>query len=113
MARIQQSSLVSRAGQGWQPTRDKADEYLLHCGEICRLVPQNFDESSLPLSVPDFAISRIQLPQNPARSSCRSNVLFKPQICYTTRECPVGDHEETLRFRVSNPTRSALRSYYQ
>ena len=46
MANIQQSPLVAKQGQCWQPTQDKVDEYLAHCDEICHSVPQDFNELS-------------------------------------------------------------------
>jgi hypothetical protein len=48
MKKIQQSPLVATRGQRWEPTQDNADEYLAYCEDICRSVPQNFDELSLP-----------------------------------------------------------------
>ena len=47
MARIQQSPLIAKRGQRWEPTQDDVDEYLAHCDDICRLVPQDFEELSL------------------------------------------------------------------
>jgi hypothetical protein len=47
MVQIQQSPLVAKHGQRWQPTQDNVDEYLGQCNDICHLVPQNFDELSL------------------------------------------------------------------
>ncbi|KAH9167391.1 hypothetical protein EDB89DRAFT_129962 [Lactarius sanguifluus] len=44
MAKIQQSSLVAKQGQHWEPTPDKVDEYLSKCDEICHTVPHNFDD---------------------------------------------------------------------
>ena len=46
MARIEQSPLIVKRGQPWEPTPDKVD-YLVQCDDICQLVPQNFDELSL------------------------------------------------------------------
>lgn len=46
MANIQQSSLVAKQGQCWQPTQDKIDEYLAFCDEACHIVPQDFNELS-------------------------------------------------------------------
>jgi hypothetical protein len=47
MRKIQQTPLVAKRGQHWEPTQDNADEYLAYCEDICRSVPQNFDELSL------------------------------------------------------------------
>jgi hypothetical protein len=47
MAKIQQSPLVVKPGQRWEPTGDGVDEYLARCDDICRSVPQDFDELSL------------------------------------------------------------------
>jgi hypothetical protein len=47
MAQIQQSPLVAKRGQRWEPTQDNVDEYLALCDDICHLVPQDFDELSL------------------------------------------------------------------
>jgi len=47
MAKFQQTPLVAKFGQRWEPTQDNVDEYLAHCDDICRLVPQDIDELSL------------------------------------------------------------------
>jgi len=47
MVKIQQSPLVAKDGQCWEPTENNIDDYLAHCNEICQLVPQGFDELSL------------------------------------------------------------------
>ena len=44
MSQLQKSPLVAKPGQRWEPTRDNVDEYLTRCDEICRLVPQDFNE---------------------------------------------------------------------
>ena len=46
MANIQQSPLVAKQGQCWQPTQDKIDKYLAFCDEACHIVPQDFNELS-------------------------------------------------------------------
>ena len=46
MTQIQQSPLVAKPGQCWQPAEDNIDEYLAQCNDICHLVPQDFDELS-------------------------------------------------------------------
>ena len=51
MAQIQQSQLIAKRGQRWEPTQDNVDWYLAQCNDICQLVPQNFDELSLLESV--------------------------------------------------------------
>jgi len=43
-ARVQQSPLVAKRGQRWEPTQDKVDEYLAQCNDLCNLVPQDFDD---------------------------------------------------------------------
>ncbi len=48
---VQQSPLVAKCGQWWEPTQDKVDEYLAQCNDLCQLVPQNFDELSLSQSL--------------------------------------------------------------
>src|ERR1700722_2883451 len=48
MKKIQQTPLVAKHGQHWEPTQDTVDEYLAYCEDICRSVPQNFDELGLP-----------------------------------------------------------------
>jgi hypothetical protein len=47
MTKIQQSPLVAKPGQRWEPTGDSVDEYLARCDDICQSVPQDFDELSL------------------------------------------------------------------
>jgi hypothetical protein len=47
LAKIQQSPLVAKPGQRWQPTEDSVDEYLARCDDICQSEPQDFDELSL------------------------------------------------------------------
>jgi len=47
MVQIQQSPLVAKPGQRWQPTQETADEYLAYCNDICRSVPRDFNELSL------------------------------------------------------------------
>ena len=47
MAKIQQSPLIAKRGQRWEPTQDNVDQYLAQCNDICQLMPQNFDELSL------------------------------------------------------------------
>lgn len=44
MANVQQSPLVAKKGQPWQPTQDKIDEFLAYCDELCDLVPQDFND---------------------------------------------------------------------
>ena len=51
LARIQQSPLVAKPGQCWEPAPDSVDKYLAQCNDICQSVPQNFDELSLLESV--------------------------------------------------------------
>src|SRR5260221_13914022 len=48
---VQQSPLVAKCGQRWEPTQDKVDEYLAQCNDLCNLVPQDFDELSLSQSL--------------------------------------------------------------
>ena len=50
-ARVQQSPLVAKRGQRWEPTQDKVDEYLAQCNDLCNLVPQDFDELNLSQSL--------------------------------------------------------------
>lgn len=47
MVQIQESPLIAKRGQPWEPTEDNVDHYLVQCDDICRLVPQNFDKLSL------------------------------------------------------------------
>ena len=58
MARIQQSPLVAKRGQRWELTQDDVDEYLAHCDDICRLVPQDFEELSLFSAKPLYHLTR-------------------------------------------------------
>jgi hypothetical protein len=44
MAQIQQSPLIAKRGQRWEPAQDNIDEYLAQCNDICQVVPQDFDE---------------------------------------------------------------------
>jgi hypothetical protein len=46
MAQIEQSPLIAKHGQPWEPTPDNVDQYLAQCNEMCQLAPQNFDELS-------------------------------------------------------------------
>jgi len=48
LAQFQQSPLAATPGQAWLPAPDKVDEYLANCEVQCDIVPQNFDELSLP-----------------------------------------------------------------
>ncbi|KAF8273180.1 hypothetical protein EI94DRAFT_1826456 [Lactarius quietus] len=42
-AKFLASGLIGERGK-WQPTQDKADEYLAKCDDICRMVPRDFDD---------------------------------------------------------------------
>jgi hypothetical protein len=53
-AQLNQSPLVAKRGQRWQPTLDKVDEYLAQCDEICGIVPLNFEELSLTLDLAEL-----------------------------------------------------------
>ena len=99
MAQIQQSPLVAKGGQPWEPTQDNVDEYLAYCDDICRLVPQDFEELSTLQRLLRFQFTsdtfwHIQSRQNLACSSCSSHVPRNLQDCTATRPGPVGDLEE-------------------
>jgi hypothetical protein len=47
LAKFQQSPLVAKPGQHWEPTGDGVEEYLARCNDICQTVPQDFDELSV------------------------------------------------------------------
>src|SRR6266436_4113269 len=59
-ARVQQSPLVAKRGQRWEPTQDKVDEYLAQCNDLCHLVPRNFDELSLWQSLVRSLLSNLR-----------------------------------------------------
>jgi len=46
MAQIEQSPMIAKPGQPWEPTPEKVDEFLAHCDDICQLAPQTFEELS-------------------------------------------------------------------
>ena len=62
--RVQQSPLVAKPGQLWEPTQETADEYLAYCNDICRSVPWNFNELSLlrgSPALPTHLSSRVKI----------------------------------------------------
>jgi len=44
IAQVQQSPLVAKPGQRWEPAADGVDEYLACCNDICCSVPQDVND---------------------------------------------------------------------
>jgi len=42
--KVQQSPLIAKSGQRWEPAQDDVEQYLAKCDDICGLNPQTFED---------------------------------------------------------------------